>query len=280
MHNGLDIFTSLYIYNCYQLFKNIMKIQPLTSNELSSEILFDSFVIENLNSFDELIEVYQTYKQNNSDKIIILTLDDLGQAEYTSGHSIHSNHLDRTEGYDLSGLDKACFEDEEHLGYLSTPSEFFIRKENFLKQIKKNGFEEVCKKGLTIDDDEISILEKVNLSPLQYFDEQIILKIIPVEKSYEGILGFPNGYFEGDLNPFENYALAKFLLEKYDFELFGIGASFLGFIRNGRLKEDKAKELITDLSKLYNANKNSFVKLFDIIQDRNFLILKYIERLE
>ncbi|MCR1025845.1 hypothetical protein NQT66_13565 [Cellulophaga baltica] len=141
-----------------------MKIEPLTTNE----ILFDSFLIENLNSFDEFIEIYEKYKHNNSDKTIILTLDDLGQAEYTSGHSIHSNDIDETEGYDLSGLDKACFENNEHLGYLSTPSEFFIRIGNFLKQTKDIDFKSVCERDLTIDEDEISILEKINLSPFEY----------------------------------------------------------------------------------------------------------------
>ncbi|MEP6929133.1 MAG: hypothetical protein ABI850_03940 [Flavobacterium sp.] len=257
-----------------------MQIQPLTSEQSSTEILFDSFVIENLNSFDELIEVYQTYKQNNSDKTIILTLDDLGQAEYTSGHSINSNDLDETEGYDLSGLDKACFEDGDHLGYLSTPSEFFIRKENFLKQTEDIDFKSVCEKELTIDENEILILEKINQLPFEYFDEQIILKIVPVEKSYEGICGFPNGYFKSDLNPFENYALARHLFEKYDFELFGIGASFLGFIRNEKLEENKIKELITDLSKLYNTTEKAFDKFVEIIKDKNYLFLKYTEYVE
>lgn len=256
-----------------------MQIQPLT-NQTRNEILFDSFIIENLNSFDELIEVYKIYKQNNYDKVIILTLDDLGQAEYTCTHSIMSNDLDETEGYDLSGLNKTCFEDGKHLGYLSTPSEFFIRKENFLKQIKEIDFKSVCDKELTIDEDEILILEKINQSPFEYLDEQIILKIVPVEKSYEGICGFPNGYFSSDLNPFENYALSKHLFEKYGFELFGIGASFLGFIRNEKLEENKVKELIVDLSKLYNTTENVFDKFVDVIKDKNYLFLKYTEYLE
>lgn len=256
-----------------------MQIHPLTSNYSSNEILFDSFVIENLNSFDELIEVYHTYKQNYSEKTIILTLDDLGQAEYTSGHSIQFNGLDEIEGYDLSGLDKACFEYDEHLGYLSTPSEFFIRKENFFKQTHDTNFKFVCDKEITIDEDEISILEKINQSPFEYLDEQIILKIVPVEKPYEGICGFPNGYFESDLNPFENYALAKYLFEKYNFELFGIGASLLGFVRNENIEENKLKELITDLSKLYNTTETAFHKFAKIIKNKNHLFLKYIEYL-
>ena len=253
-----------------------MRIEPLKTDE----ILFDSFVIENLNSFDEFIEIYEKYKYNNPDKTIVLTLDDLSQAEYTSGHSIHSNDIDETEGYDLSGLDKACFEDNEHLGYLTTPSEFFIRKENFLKQTKDIDFKSVCERELTIDEDEMSILERINQSTFEYLDEQIVLKIVPVKKPYEGILGFPNGYFESDLNPFENYALSKHLFERYNFELFGIGASFLGFIRNEKLEENKVKELIADLSKLYNTTESAFDKFEEIIKNKNYLFLKYIEYLE
>lgn len=256
-----------------------MQIQPLTSNQSSMEILFDSFVIENLKSFDELIEIYLTYKQKNPGKTIILTLDDLGQAEYTSGHSIDSNDLDETEGYDLSKLDKMCFEDGKHLGYLSTPSEFFIRRENFLKQTKDIDFSSVCK-SLLIEEEEILILEKINESPFEYLDEKIILKVVPVEKSYEGICGFPNGYFQSDLDPFENYALSKHLFEKYNFELFGIGASFLGFIRNEKLEENKIRELISDLSKLYNTNETAFDNLSEIIKSNNYIFLKYIEYLE
>lgn len=257
-----------------------MQIKPLKSSQSSNEILFDSYIIENLKSFNELIDVFQNHKQNNSNKVIISTLDDLGQAEYTSSHSTMSNYLDETEGYDLSEIDTSCFEDGEHLGYLSTPSEFFIRKGNFLKQTKNIDFQSVCERNLTIDEDEILILEKINQSPFEYLDEQIILKIVPVEKPYEGICGFPNGYFESDLNPFEIYALAKYLFEKYDFEFFGIGASFLGFFRNKKLEDNQAKELSKDLSKLYNTTVNEFDKLIEVIKTKNYLFLKYIEYLE
>lgn len=254
-----------------------MQIQPLTSKQSGKEILFDSYLIESLVSFDELIEVYKTYKQRNPGKTIILTLDDLGQAEYTSVHSILTHDLDDTEGYDLSGLDKACFEAGEHLGYLSTPSEFFIRKENFFKKVNDADFASSCERGLTFGKDEITILEKINQAPLHYLDKQIILKVVPVEKCYEGICGLPNGYFQSDLDPFENYALAKYLFEKYDFELFGIGASFLGFIRNEKPKANQIKELITDLSALYNTTEAVFDQLGEIIQHHPYLFLKYTE---
>ncbi|WP_313101690.1 hypothetical protein [Epilithonimonas sp.] len=188
--------------------------------------------------------------------------------------------LDKKEGYDLSQLDAVCFENNEHIGYLSTPSEFFIRKGNFLKQAENVDFLAVCEKGLTINESEVSILEKINLSPFEYLDKRLILKIVPVEKTYQGIIGFPNGYFVSDLNPFENYALAKYLFEKYGYELFGIGASFLGFIRRDSLDKVQASKLIADLSKLYNCTETILSRLLEPIQNNKHMFLKYIEYLD
>ncbi|MDN3619616.1 DUF4253 domain-containing protein [Polaribacter undariae] len=256
-----------------------MKIEKLTNNRSPyHELLFESFLIENIKSYEELMDVYQTYKQNHPDKTIILTLDDLGQAEYTSGHACDWNSLLDTEGYDLSGLDKACYdEDNEHLGHLSTPSEYFIIRENFLKQTKGIDFKMVCERNINNSEDDVLDLENMNESPLAFLDKQVILKILPVEKPYEGLTGFPNGYFNADLSPFENYALSKHLFEKYSLELFGIGASFLGFIKNEKLEENKVKELIVDLAKLYNTTESEFDKLAEIIKDKNHLFLRYTE---
>lgn len=257
-----------------------MKINALLPGQSGLEILCDSYFIENIESFQELMEVYNLYKQNNPEKTIIVTLDDLGQAEYTSVHSTMSNDLDTIEGHDLSGVDKECFENGEHLGYLSTPSEFFILKENFLKQVIDVNFLTACDKGLTIDEDELAILEKINQSPFEFLDKKIILKIVPVKNAYEGVCGFPNGYFSSDLDPFENYALAKHLFEKYGLALFGIGASFLGFTMNRTLDIQEVQELGIDLSNLYDATPELFVKLLEITQEKGYLFLKYVEYLD
>ena len=172
-----------------------MDIKPLNPGLSFAEILCESYLIEGTISFNELLNVYHKYKKENPDKTIIVTLDDLDQAEYTSTHSTMANDLDETEGYDLSELDRTCFENNEHIGYLSTPSEFFIRKENFLKKIENVDFSSVCENRLTIEVDEVSILEKINLSPFKYLDKRIILKIVPVEKPYQGILGVSQWIF-------------------------------------------------------------------------------------
>lgn len=255
---------------------NIEKL--IRTREPYQEMLLDSFLIEDIKSYEELMDVYQTYKQNHPDKTVILTLDDLGQAEYTSGHACDYNSLLDTDSYDLTGLDKACYdEDNEHLGHLSTRSEYFIIRENFLKQTEGIDFKTVCEKDISNSEDDVLDLKNINESPLAFLDQQVILKILPVEKSYEGLTGFPNGYFDADFSPFENYALSKHLFDTYNFELFGIGASFLGFIRNEKLEDNELKALVTDLAKLYNTTESEFEKLADIIKNKKHLFLRYTE---
>lgn len=257
-----------------------MKLRPLMAGQSSVENLFEKYIIEECTSFDELLKLYNSFRESNRGKSVILSLDDLNQAEYTSTHATLTYDLDNTEGYDLSGVDAVAFEEGGHIGYLSTPSEFFIRKENFIKQAGGVDFSEVGERGLTIEDKEIQLLEKINEFPLQYLDKQLMLCIIPVEKAYEAICGFPNGYFSSDLNPFENYALAKHLQERYGYELFGIGASLLGFIREGRLEDQQARELIADLIEVYNSKDDISEKMKGIITDKNYFFIKYTESLQ
>lgn len=113
-----------------------MEVKLLKPDHFSGEILFKNYLVKGFDSFDQLIDLYAKYKKNNSKKSILITLDKLDQAHYTSTHAILNNDLDSTEGYDLSGIDTIAFENNEHIGYLSTPSEFFIRKENFLTIVK------------------------------------------------------------------------------------------------------------------------------------------------
>ena len=157
---------------------------------------------------------------------------------------------------------------------------FFIRKENFLKQTKNIDFSNACERRLSIETDELQLLKEINNHPVNFLDKQILLKIIPVERPYESICGFPNGYFYCDLNPFENYALAKYLFDKYEYQLFGLGASLIGFLREKPLNKSQAIELISDLARLYNSEENIFHNLIQCIKDTQYLFLKYTENLD
>jgi hypothetical protein len=255
-----------------------MKIEPLKKGQSSNEIICTSFLITDYLTIEEIIDSYQQLSNQHKGNSVLLTLDDLGQAEYTSSHATMTLNLDETEGYDLSTIDAAAFEDGKHIGYLSTPSEFFIRKNNFDKLVKGIVYTAVHQKDLSLNQEELERLIDVNTNPYSWIDESIIAKIVPVQKSYEAICAFPNGYFSCDLNPFENYVLAKRLHEKYGYMLFGVGASLLGFIKNEKLQEKEYKDLITDLSQLYSQPEVDIEKI--IINKSNLLFLKYTEQLE
>ncbi|MBO0590493.1 hypothetical protein I2486_03650 [Cellulophaga sp. E16_2] len=255
-----------------------MKIEPLKKGQSSNEIICKSFLICDFSTIEEIIATYQQLSKQHKENSVLLTLDDLGQAKYTSSHATMNHNLDNTENYDLSSVDSAAFEDGEHLGYLSTPSEFFIRKNNFDKLVKGIAYTSIHQKDLSLDKEELESLIDVNANPYSWIDEYVIAKIVPVQKSYEVICAFPNGYFDGDLNPFENYILAKRLHEKYGYELFGVGASLLGFIKNEELLENEYRGLVTDLSKLYHQPE---VEIEKIVNNKyNLLFLKYTEQLE
>ncbi len=258
-----------------------MKLKVLGSEDTSHNIC-ESFLVSEILSFGELIALFHECEEKHKGCAVLLTLDDLSQAQYTSMHATGSHDLDNTEGHDLSEVDPRAFEDGEHIGHLSTKSEFFIRKKNFERKIENASFADACGRGLTIKDEELTLLESVHKNPMEYIDSKVIIKIVPVEKSYFTIGAFPNGYFTSDLNPFENYSVAKQLSDKYGYKLFGLGASLLGFIRDNALNENEALLLADDLAHLYNQNKSDQIinRLTNLAKANNFLFLKYVDYLE
>lgn len=62
----------------------------------------------------------------------------------------------------------------------------------------------------------------------------------PVARSWEVITALPNGYFGGDLNPFEIAVFAQIIEKQFSYQLFGIGADLLGFVRLGDTNPEQA----------------------------------------
>jgi len=258
-----------------------MKIRIIKPEETGHAAICDEYLCTDIKSLEDLFEVILELKSKYLGHTVLATLDDLSQAQYTSMHAEMSHDLDETDGHDLSSIDSVAFEDGNHVGYLSTKSEFFIRESNFLSKATSINFLDVCRERITIDDHEISILEKIHASPIEYIDDEILLKVVPVQISYLAISAFPNGYFSCDLDPFENYALSKYLEINYGYELFALGASLIGFKRTRSIDDFLFEKLAQDLAKLYNReNDKSVIENFiNIIKSFDFLFLKYVEQL-
>jgi hypothetical protein len=255
-----------------------MKFTPLASKDF--EYLCDVYEAEKYDSQAELLEDWRALGNMFPDSRILLTLDNLGQAQYTSMHSKGSHDLDETEGYDLSSLDEICFEDGEHVGYLSSKSEFFIRLGNFEKLCKESSLEQIFQeKNLLLNDESLSELISAQENWVSILDDSIYAFRAIVNTAEDSLAAFPNGYFSSDLNPFENHALCRHLRENYGYSLIGIGASYLALIRETQLSPTQTSGLTELFLKLYGEKARSWIELVMNKNDesQHVLVLRYTE---
>ncbi|ABC30704.1 hypothetical protein HCH_03986 [Hahella chejuensis KCTC 2396] len=245
----------------------------------SEDFLCDRYHITEINSFEELLVAYRELAASHPDCRFLLTLDDLGQACYTAMHSTQSHDLDNTDDFDLSKLPPECFEDGEHKGYLSHKDEFPIRRRNMEAKLKEHTLADVIARGVSLNEDAPEDIEDVNADPLSILDAETYLLKVPVTASHETIFAFPNGYFTCDLNPFENVVLAKHLDDHFGYQLMGLGASYLAFLKTKPLDHNAIQQLIDTLDQIYRDEFDDEMKemLRGIISNSSVLVLKYTE---
>ena len=86
------------------------------------------------------------------------------------------------------------------------------------------------------------------------------------------LANIPNGYFDGDIGPFGTVAIARRMLT-HGYELFGIGARLLGFIRT----TEPTPALVEDLKLLYRQKTGAWEELLSVLADSRFLFLGYAQ---
>lgn len=250
--------------------------------QIFSELLCDGVAAHRLASFAELLSVHLRLQADHPNCRVLASLDDLGQAAYTSGHGADFHELDNVEGHDLSGLGAEAFDGGEHIGYLSTPAEFPIRLANLLKKAKAVDLEQVSGVLLWETLGDSNDLITVNTRPEETLriacEEEVIFQFVPVDSAADAIAAFPNGYFTCDLSPMQNHALARHLESKYGLDLFGIGASYLGFRRIEPLGENEAQALAAELAAIYaETPQGAADRIARLITGRDWLLLRYTE---
>ena len=203
---------------------------------------------------------------------LLASLDNLGQAGYSAFHALGTHGLDETGGHDLSGLPDSCFEDGQHLGYFSTPEEFPIRLANLRKGLADAPEREV-RLGWTDPDQNVTI-DQVNFDPDAVVHGPGIVQAVPVETSADLIAAFPNGYFLGDLTPFDIRVLAS-SLEEIGYELIALGASYLAFWGNAETSAATVAQRSTIVAGLYEGA--DIDALNESLQGARHLILRYTQ---
>ncbi|TXI96574.1 MAG: hypothetical protein E6Q34_00920 [Burkholderiaceae bacterium] len=248
-------------------------------SEFCHDFLCRSYRIHELNSIWDLVaEIERREKENGRCKFII-TLDDFGQAAYTSMHSRLSSDLDDGEWLSNEKIDETWLDGGYPREDLNFEQKFTLRRLGFKHGLAKVKFDDVFEKCLYLHEGSRDEIVDANKDMLSVVDKEAYLLEVPVEYSYETIYAFPNGYFTCDLSPFENYHLAKHLEEIYDYRLIGIGASYLAFIKGARFSEKSVDNLLALLMKLYA--KNDDPELFDFFREvllsQRVLMLRYTE---
>ncbi len=258
-----------------------MNIEFLTDD--SELFLCDRYKLTEIESTEELLSFHQKLTDEHPDFSFLLTIDDVNQAAYTSMHSRLKHKLGRLDGHDLSGLPKRCYEDGKHIGYLQTKEEFWIRRANFLADPEVS-IDVIDEKFLALTEESFEEFLTANDDLLSVCDATMYCLKVPVQKSHELICAFPNGYFSGDLTPFENFAVAKYLEEEFGYKLVGSGASYLAFKREEALDSQSLETLHDWLLKIHwDGDVEDFDEAFfsdfirRILSTRRTLVFRYSE---
>jgi hypothetical protein len=213
-------------------------------------LLCDGCTLSDVEGYGQWMEMLRGLQARHPHHRILCSLDDLDQAGYTSGHATDRWELDSIEGHDLSALGPECFSDGEHHGYLSTEAEFPIRLANLIRHADGTRMADFA--GKLYRTTEFAGL--VNCNPGGFVLSGAwrihVVQFVPVASSAHTLAAFPNGYFTHDLSVRETFALSAHLEARYGLELFGVGASLLGFWRAQPLNDLEAHRVARDLAAL------------------------------
>lgn len=241
----------------------------------------DEYGVSGITTFDDLTEARRKIAESHPGFKPLFSLDDLSQARYTSGHVRNNLGMDDVSEQDIAGLPPECFEKGEYIGYPTTKAEFAFCLRNFTNLVATTSFEEACAHGLTLDEQALEEWIGYQNNPISLLDQPLSALLVPVQQSCQALAAFPNGYFTCDLDPAKNFAVARYFSETHGYELMGVGASYLGFIRAAPPDISLANAVAKDFCALYNtSNENLQARVCAVAQaisGRTHLWLRYVE---
>lgn len=200
------------------------------------------------------------------------TLDDINQCCYTSGHAGNDDRLDMEYG-------DTDFDDPESV------HAFEVRRvAHVAAQLQNPGlrrsWEDVCGTLMTSQED-VDVLVDTNRDPDRVLDTVVYIQRVAVREDDLMIAGLPNGYFSCDWDVFQNHAVIRRLHERHGYRFFGLGASWLGFVRDAPPNAAAADALVADLTDLYGCAGDEYQaarrQLAEVAASSNVLLLGYTE---
>lgn len=227
-------------------------------------LLCPTWLCENVASMKHLLDAMDAKAAEHPGARMLATLDDIGQAFYTSGHTIDANELDPApeDGEDDSAL-----------------PDFAARRNRLLQAAEAVTLDQLRNRLWWSGENHPSFLLLHDRPDALLDRKETYIQAVPVAHAWETVAAFPNGYFHGDLSPMENLVLARRLEEAYGYALFGIGASYLGFRRSAPLSHDGLANLADFLIDLHaESNEPDLAaKIRMTLAATDLLFLRYVD---
>lgn len=243
--------------------------------------LCDEYRVSEIADGNDLLAAYRQIRSAHPGCKPLFSLDDFSQACYTSGHACHYFDLDDTTGVAADSLPAELFEEGGYVGEFSTQAEFPIRVRNFAKLASAATFADACQHGLTLDQEGFDEWLACQEDVVSLLDQPLSALVVPAERASDALAAFPNGYFTSDLGPGLNAAVARHFSQAHGYELMGVGASYLGFLRETPPDEPAAQAIATDFCALYNVSDDArgafMIAVQQAIVNRQWLWLRYTE---
>lgn len=239
----------------------------------------------------EVAEFIQSESTNYPDQCLFGIIEDLGQASYTSSHAMNSNELDDIDPETQEGLHPDSFEifkageAPEFVG-MRHPSEFPIRHKIFMNFVSDTGPAD-WHNSMMWDDGRsgcptilVGSKKRPEVERWGWHRESLTYVMrVPVMAACEALAAFPNGYFSDDIQPEGNYALAKALEESFGLRLIGVGATYLGFMRDAPLTTHEAADFGQFLSPLFsNDPLDVGARIAKIVEGEHTIFIAYGNR--
>ena len=208
-----------------------------------------------IRSLEQLVAFQRALQAEHPDSRIVATLDNRYQAEYTSSHTVQKHGLDQVTRASAPDAPEEWFDGEAD-GFAHGRKAFPYRLANLRRKCAEAGmsslrgqlpWSDVHVPGNAL----LSLAERPDAFLMLDREKDIALMSVPVTCGADALAVLPNGYFTGDLDPMQNYALLSLLEKRHALSLFGIGASTLGMWREEPLGGDEAASVASTLCAIY-----------------------------
>lgn len=232
--------------------------------------IFAAAVVRDVSSMTELRELVRAEEAAHPSSVVFVTLDDLDQMLYTSGHATESDELEV---------------DTDDLDFLGDPdADRVLQRRQFAHTSAQLTRPELRVEWASLagsragTPEDIDVLVRVNDAPVSLFDDVVLVLRAPVDEAADAIAVLPNGYFSDDWNVFQNHAVAWHLSDGYGYRPLGIGASWLGFSRDSPLGGEEAAALVAELTALYGfPDAAGWARLAEVLGRSTTLFLGYTD---